>query len=84
MSNVIDMRTGKALFNYTTRRTIQDSLKPYFKEDATDASCAQAVNTVEQVLCLAIVAGARSVGEKLAGKIVGWFSGDDTSKDQVI
>ena len=79
MSNVIDMKTGKVLFSENTRAKIQDGLKPYFREDATDATRSQAVNTVEQVLCLAIVAGARNLGEALAGKLVGWLSGNNVT-----
>lgn len=74
MSNVIDLKTGKALFNTKTRACIQEGLRPYFKGDASDTDRAQAVSTVEQILCLALVAGARRAGESLANKIIGFFT----------
>jgi hypothetical protein len=75
MNNVFDVKTGKALFNTTTRDKLQEGLKPYFREDSTEASRTQAVNTIEQVLCLSLVAGARSLGEVLAEKLIGLFTG---------
>ena len=75
MSSVVDIKTGKTLFNTATREKIQDGLRPYFRDDATDATRVQAVNTIEQVLCTAIVSSARRAGEVLANKIVGLFTG---------
>lgn len=74
MGTVVDLRTGKALFNTKTREKLQEGLRPYFKGDSTDSDRSQAVNTVEQILCLALVAGARSLGETLANKIVSAFT----------
>lgn len=85
MNNVFDVKTGKALFNTTTREKLQDGLRPYFRDDSTEASRAQAVNTIEQVLCLSLVAGARTVGEILAEKFVNLFIGkkeDSTTNTQ--
>jgi len=84
MNNVFDVKTGKALFDTTTRDKLQEGLRPYFRDDSTDSSRTQAVNTIEQVLCLSIVAGARKLGEALGEKLISLFAGkkEDTTNTQ--
>lgn len=67
--NVIDMRTRKAIFCDSVRDQLQEGMKPYLREDANDAVRSQAVNTVEQVICTAIVSAAVGLAVKLANKI---------------
>jgi len=69
-NNVVDIRTKKALFDDGVRGRLQSGLIPYLREDATDATRAQVVNVVEQVLCVAVISAVRSFAERLALKIV--------------
>jgi len=67
--NVIDIRTRNALFGDGVREQLQEGMKPYLKEDATEAVRTQAVNTVEQVICTALVSTAVGLAVKMASKI---------------
>lgn len=69
--NVIDIKTRTPLFGNGVREQLQEGMKPYLREDANDAVRSQAVNTVEQVICTAIVSAAVGLAVKLANKIAG-------------
>ena len=73
MNNVYNIKTGKVLFTASTRAKIGGGLSPYLRDDTTDATREQAINTIEQVLCGVVVAGAVAFAEKVAAKIISYF-----------
>jgi len=65
-SNIIDFRTGKAIFSDGVRAELESNVGPLLKDGATPENV---VNTVEQVLCTALVSGAVSLATKLASSL---------------
>ena len=70
-SNVVDIKTKKALFNECVRGQLEEGIKPFMKEDSSDGDRNRAVTTVEQVLCAAIVSAVVAFATKLANKLAG-------------
>lgn len=69
--NVIDIKTKRALFTECVRGQLEDGIKPFLKEDSSDADRTRAVTTVEQVLCAALVSAAVGFATKLASSLAG-------------
>ena len=69
--NVIDIKTKKAMFTESVRGQLEEGIKPFLKEDSSDAERNRAVTTVEQVLCAALVSAAVGLATKLASAIAG-------------
>lgn len=67
---VIDIKTKNAIFNPPLREKLEEGLAPYLSDEHLKH---QAVNTVEQIACTALVSGARSLAEKLAGRVFDRF-----------
>jgi len=81
MDKVIDIKTKAPLFCDETRSKLQDGIKPYLRDDATEAMRAQVVNTVEQVLCTAIVTAARNLAVALVEKLASKFAPETKTPD---
>lgn len=76
MDKVIDIKTKAPLFCEETRVKLQEGIRPYLRDDANEATQQQAVNTVEQVLCTALVTAARNLAVALVEKIASKFAPD--------
>lgn len=72
-NNIVDIRTGKALFNDNVRNQLREGLRPHVHEGSEE----QATTTVEQVLCTAIVGCVAALATKLATKLFDKFASAD-------
>lgn len=66
MSNVVDFKTGKAIFPKVIRERLEAGVRPHLQE-GKEAS--ETVDAVEQIICTALVAGAVSWAAKLASSL---------------
>lgn len=72
--NVIDIRTKKALFGSDVRHRLHEGMKPYLREGTPEEAIPErAVNTVEQIICTALVSAGIALAVKMASKVSGLF-----------
>lgn len=74
--NVIEFKTKTALFNPGLKSSLQSGIAPYLKDGEDHV---KAVNTIEQIICTALICAVRSLATKLATKIANKFAGDNVS-----
>lgn len=70
-NKVIDIHTRKAIFTDCVRMKLEEGVQPYLTEGQNGPAV---VNTVEQILCTALVSAGVAIAVKLGSKLANKFT----------